>query len=139
MPLERGIAVGVLHEQPGGVRAVGRDHGPPGPADVRDHLPEPGQVLGVDRRHLLGAAAVGSQPPPRSLVALHPPQQFGAQFLVHATSMGPAAVPCHAAGAAGAAELAGRGRGTGGPGPRNWRAGAAELAGRGWAAEAHRG
>jgi hypothetical protein len=77
-PLERGVGVRVLDEQPQRVRPVDADEGTAWPAARGDQFLEPGQVLGVDR-----GEAVLVLGEPRVLVSSHPAQQFGPQHLVH--------------------------------------------------------
>jgi hypothetical protein len=67
--LERRVAVGVLREQPRGLRAVVADQGLPRPADVGDQPPQPGQVGRVGRLHGRGVRGdpgrlIGLDPPP---------------------------------------------------------------------------
>jgi len=84
LPLEGRIVVGVLYEQPGGVGAVVADDRSPGPADVGDHLLEPGRILGINLSKCPRIVILA-----RRLVSLHPAQEFCPQAQIHAIRMSP--------------------------------------------------
>jgi hypothetical protein len=82
LALERGIAIGVLHEQPRGRRAVVADCRASWPAVVRDQLLEPGEILRVRLFHRLRIQGITGR-----LVDVGPAEQFGARVLIHGLSM----------------------------------------------------
>jgi hypothetical protein len=58
LPLEGRIAVGVLCQQPGGAGSIVADDRSPRPANLGDHLAEPGKILGIDLpKRLSGSSA----------------------------------------------------------------------------------
>ena len=83
LPLEGRIAVGVLYQQPGGAGPVVADDRSPRPANLGDHLLEPGKILGIDLPERLRLVR-----PARHLVPFHPAQEFCPQARIHAIRMG---------------------------------------------------
>src|SRR5262249_39536496 len=86
--LEVGIVIGMLHDQPRGVRSVRSDERPAGPTPVRDDLLEPLDVVTLCCFHLRPQVPVDGHPrphlSPRRLIRLAAAEELAAQLEISA-------------------------------------------------------
>ena len=83
-PLERGITVGVLRQQPSGMGSVLTDVRPSWPPDLGHHLLEPRKVIGIHLLKCVGIFRLAGR-----LVSFRSAQEFRAQVRFHPIRMSP--------------------------------------------------